>query len=218
MPAPAATDAIRARQIPGVPEALEVDEPRGLGALHWPGTALVVWRRPPPPGLAALLDGLPFEALPDRRLEAVDAQNAGEALARALGSEAVRLEPLLVDVAALARLYAHHWKRPTVRLRLEAIRDDACRRFHADQVHARLLCTYRGPGTEWLARRDVRRADDGHVGEPDPRAIRRLGRFEVGLLAGARAPVPCVHRSPPLAGSGRDRLLLVVDEGADPGC
>ena len=206
---------LRARQVPGAPEALIVDEPEGLSAIGWPATALVLWRRQVPSDLAALLDALPFDELPHLRFEAIAADRVGEVLAAALGPRAGKLAPLLADVADLARLFARVTGSATIRLRLEAIRDDACRRFHADQVHARLLCTYRGPATEWLAARDVRLAADGFVADPEPGAIRRLERFEVGLFAGARAPRPCIHRSPPLSGTGRDRLLLVVDEGGE---
>jgi len=206
---------LRARQVPGAPEALIVDEPEGLSAIGWPGTALVLWRRQVRLELASLVDGLAFAELPHLRFEAIAADRVGEVLAAALGPRAGKLAPLLADVADLARLYARATGSAPIRLRLEAIRDDACRRFHADQVRARLLCTYRGPATEWLAARDVRLAADGYVADPEPGAIRRLERFEVGLFAGALSPRPCVHRSPPLSGSGRDRLLLVVDEGGE---
>lgn len=204
---------LRARQVPGAPEALIVTEPEGLGSISWPGTALVIWRRSVDPRLVALVDALDFAELPHLRLEGIEAEEVGPALARALGEAAVRLQPLLADVADLARRYGRISGRTQVWLRLEAIRDDACRRFHADQVELRLLCTYRGPATEWLAARDVRRAADGFVADPEPSAIRRLERFEVGLFAGALAAQPSIHRSPPLSGTGRDRLLLVIDEG-----
>jgi G3E family GTPase len=206
---------LRARQVPGAPEALIVDEPQGLGAIGWPGTALVLWRRPVHPELAALVDGLAFAERPQLRLEAIAADRVGEAIAAGLGPRASKLAPLLADVADLARLYARVTGSAPIRLRLEAIRDDACRRSHADQVRARLLCTDRGPATEWLAARDVRLAADGFVADPEPALIRRLERFEVGLFGGARSPRPCVHRSPPLSGTGRDRLLLVIDEGGE---
>lgn len=207
---------LRARQVPGAPEALIVAEPEGLASIRWPGTALVIWRRSVDPRLVALVDALDFAELPHLRLEAIEAAEVGAALARALGTAAARLQPLLADLADLARLYARVTGSSPIRLRLEAIRDDACRRFHADQVAWRLLCTWRGPGTEWLAARDVVRAADGLPAEPEPSRIHRLERFAVGLFAGARTPNPCIHRSPPLSGSGLDRLLLVIDEGA--GC
>ena len=195
-----------------------------LARLHGPdceveGLALDSRRVRPGDLFAALpgsrADGLAFAELPHLRFEAIAADRVGEVLAAALGPRAGKLAPLLADVADLARLYARATGSAPIRLRLEAIRDDACRRFHADQVHARLLCTYRGPATEWLAARDVRLAADGYVADPEPGAIRRLERFEVGLFAGALSPRSWVHRSRPLSGSGRDRLLLVVDEGGE---
>lgn len=215
MDALVSTASFRARRVPGAPEARIVAEPEGLASIRWPGTALVIWRRPIDPDLAALVDGLPFAALPRLRLEAVAADRVGAALAAEVGAQADRVAPILADAEALARLYARVTESPIVRVRLEAIRDDACRRFHADRVRARLLCTYRGPATEWLAARDVRRAPDGVVAEPEPAAIRRLERFELGLFAGALSSRPCIHRSPPLSGTGLDRLLLVIDEGGE---
>jgi hypothetical protein len=97
---------LRARQVPGAPEALIVDEPEGLSAIGWPGTALVLWRRQVPSDLAALLDALPFDELPHLRFEAIAADRVGEVLAAALGPRASKLAPLLADVADLARLFA----------------------------------------------------------------------------------------------------------------
>lgn len=207
----------RTKQVAGAPEALVVDEAEGLGCIGWPGIALVIWRRPVPQELVRRVDAAAFEELPRARLEAVATEEVGTALAHELGARADVWTPLLADIAHLARLYGGIARLPAIRLRLEAIRDDACRRFHADQVRVRLLCTYRGPATEWIPRTAVRRATDGFVAEPDPAAVRRLERFEVGLFAGALAPLACVHRSPPLSVTGRDRLLLVIDEGADGG-
>ncbi len=200
--------------IPGAPEVRVVDHPEALGCIHQDGVALVIWRRSVPDELVRLLDSLSFAELPHLRVEEIAVDAVTDALDRALGPRAPALAPLILDVGALARRYAQIARLARIRLRLEAIRDDACRRFHADQVRLRLLCTYRGPGTEWIPRAAVRLAEDGYVADPDPAQIRRLERFAVGLFAGARAPLPCIHRSPPLAATGGDRLLLVIDEGA----
>lgn len=37
-----------------------------------------------------------------------------------------------------------------VMLRLERVTGDACKRWHADYVSVRLICTYRGAATRWI--------------------------------------------------------------------
>jgi hypothetical protein len=142
-----------------------------------------------------------------------------DALAGALGPRLPELGPVVEDVAALARRIAAIASAARLRIRLERVQDNACRRFHADQVRLRLLCTYRGPGTEWLPDAGVRRDADGGIAEPPPAAIGRLVRFEVALLKGAAHPQgrPLIHRSPPIAGTGIARLLLAIDSLDDQG-
>jgi hypothetical protein len=76
----------------------------------------------------------------------------------------------------------------SVTLRLETLRDDGCRRFHVDRVRLRLLCTYLGPGTEWLTDAQVdREALTGH--RPNEAILRwgvpqRLEPFWVAMLKG----------------------------------
>ena len=57
-----------------------------------------------------------------------------------------------------------YWRLPrfyAVGLRLEIIERAMCPRFHVDHVGIRMLCTYRGPGTEWL---DDEAADRNFLG------------------------------------------------------
>lgn len=188
----------------------------GLAAIGRAAVSLAVWRRPPPEPLVRLLDPLPPEALPHLRLEDVPVARADNALAAALPTRSRSLAPLLDDVARLAELYGRVTGRNSLRLRLERVTDDACRRFHADNIRLRLLCTYRGPGTEWLPADLAHPMPDGGIAEPVPAAIRRLGRFEVGLLKGIAwtGSQSCLHRSPPIAGTGTARLVLCLDEGS----
>jgi hypothetical protein len=63
----------------------------------------------------------------------------------------VRLPPALrQDIALLAHAFARLIARDTLRIRLEALVGHGCHRWHADAVGLRLLCTYAGPGTQWL--------------------------------------------------------------------
>ena len=99
-----------------------------------------------------------------------------------------------------------------IRLRLETITDDACERFHTDNVRLRLLCTHRGPGTQWLDPKTVAHAS--HDQAISATAVRHLERGAVALIRGSRDPARpgLLHRSPPIAGTGMVRLPLVVDE------
>ena len=110
---------------------------------------------------------------------------------------------LCLDVRRLALCFAKATGETKVRLRLEHVTDDACRKFHVDQVSFRLLCTYVGPGTEWI--------DDSGI-------VRHMWPMEVGLFKGARVPgggPRVLHRSPPmtrLAPKRRSRLVLCIDQ------
>ncbi|MBE7220146.1 MAG: DUF1826 domain-containing protein, partial [Caulobacteraceae bacterium] len=90
--------------------------------------------------------------------------------------------------------------------------DDMCRAFHVDNVTFRLVTTYRGPGTQWLAPRHLHEARDGEPLGPD--AVREMPRGTVAILRGGRGATPerpgLLHRSPPIAGT--TRLFLAVDE------
>ena len=109
---------------------------------------------------------------------------------------------LAADIDALVRRFAALTQAPTVRLRLEVVEGDACRRFHADYTDVRLVTTYAGPGT------DIRRtpAEDAPV--------TRIGTGDIALFKGKLFPgnpPVLLHRSPPIEGTGERRVVLVLD-------
>lgn len=166
-----------------------------------------------PCGIAEWLDALPLEALPEARFVARP-DDVAALLPDTCGPW------LRDDIAALVRDFAKKAACDAVELRLEAVDNDACRLFHCDHVALRLLTTYRGPGTEWIAPQDAERAlalQDKFDG-----AIERLPRFATGVFSGKAHPLGgVVHRSPRVAGTGTVRLLLCLTpaEGEHrPGC
>jgi hypothetical protein len=116
------------------------------------GVSLAVWTRRAPPGLAAWLDALPPERLPDGRFvcepEKVPARLAALCDKAGLGHGRARAL-LIADIANLATRFARIAAVRRVDLRLEALDHDSCWRFHRDRVGLRLNATYRGPGTQW---------------------------------------------------------------------
>ena len=116
----------------------------------------------------------------------------------------------IANVTALAEGFAATMRAPWLRLRLEVVTDDACRQFHVDNVIARLVCNYRGTGTQLgLAPRGA-----------EPEVIHTVPTGQPIVLRGMRWPTtpPSLlkHRSPPIAGTGAMRLLLVLDPILDP--
>lgn len=187
---------------------VEGGSPEILEELHAPGCAAAIWQRRPDPLLRAWLDRLPAGRLPAlRQTLPVDAVAAAVDLACAgAGMEAgPGRARFCADVANLAAGFARLMGVRHLRLRLDPVRGNACSRFHIDYVPARLLCTYRGRGTEY-----------GLAGPGDaPAEVHRMAAGWVGVFRGKLWPdaLPCglVHRSPPIAGSGETRLLLVID-------
>ncbi len=187
-----------------------------LRAIAEPAVTLAVWTRPPPPGLVAAADALvrhaPLTAIAEDRPD-----RAAARVAAALPVGACARTRIAADIARLGRLFADLLGAAAVRVRLEAIDGPACRLFHADHVALRLLCTYAGPGTEWVPDEavDRRRLGDNGAAIRTPSAVRRLPRFAVGLFKGEAWPGNAgrgvVHRSAP-ADPSRPRLLLCLDE------
>ncbi|PWB92986.1 DUF1826 domain-containing protein [Methylosinus sporium] len=167
------------------------------------------------PRIAAALDTMRF-AQPLRMRVTGAEETLPRALAAALaeaGFEAWLAQWLTSDVMRLARLYREATRASEIRVRLETIEDDACRLFHVDFVRFRLVTTYRGPGTQWIA--------PGPKADPvEENSIRRLERGWVAIMRGEKAASADLralpHRSPPIAGTGIERLFLAIDEAPAP--
>ncbi|WRH89846.1 DUF1826 domain-containing protein [Nguyenibacter sp. L1] len=122
---------------------------------------------------------------------------------------------LLDDALALAADYRTLAGLTEVRLRLERITTDSCRRFHVDRVGLRLLCTYVGPGTQWVPSHPADRMPHAEI---DPASMRQIGTGDIAVLKGSAWPggdgQGVLHRSPPLSHgpeAERVRLLLTID-------
>jgi hypothetical protein len=189
-------------------------EPEVLIQVLRPEVNLAVWDRTLPgslaPGLRALCDAAPFAAVVEGEPE-----GALDALAAKLPAAAPL--DLLLDIRALAIAFAGIAETGgAVRIRLEAITGPGCHRWHADAVGLRLLCAYRGPGTEWLPIAGGARI----ARDLDPKALpcgrAQIATGAVAILKGEGYPgnagFGCIHRSPPAGPGARTRLLLCLDE------
>jgi len=194
-------------------------DPVVLAGIRAPEITLALWQRSPCAEISDWLTTVDFDAIEDLRFEtelAALGDDVREGLMEAGYPDVAARELLATDIADLARRFLTLMDENHAVIRLEVVEDDACRRFHADYVTTRLISTYAGPGTEWLGQ-----ADAAALGEGVPMStltIHRLGTGDVGLFKGRLwAPENAIsHRSPPIAGTGKRRLVLVIDPGKEP--
>lgn len=188
------------------------DTPEGLSAIHRPGCAAAIWRRDPLPGFQSWIDALEPKWLPKARviLRPETVRDAVFQICEASGMPDGReRERLVDDTAALADIFAGLMRAPHLRLRFDVITTNACRKFHIDAITARLICTYRGTGTQYGF------STDG----AEPRRVFTVPTGAPILLRGTlwpeRPKSGLLHRSPPIAGTGETRLVLVLDPISD---
>ncbi|MGS4989712.1 DUF1826 domain-containing protein [Roseibium sp. RP-7] len=183
-------------------------DPDILADIRDPGIAAAIWRRTPDPEFQRWVNALQKDNLPD--LRTVVPVHLAEAAVRAAceshGLPACRERDMLAsDVGALALMLAKTLTVRLLRLRLDVSEDVMCPKFHLDNVRARLLCTYRGAGTEYVPE---------NVAE-EPGRIRQVPPGGVAVFRGRQwscgERTALLHRSPAATLAGGPRLLLVID-------
>lgn len=182
--------------------------PTALQHVLHPNVALAVWRRKLDADLVAELDGLVLDEVDDL-LFTSEIEALGSGLAEAMEEAGYSdMTALRRDIARLAEHHAAVAGEHSVRLRLEVVETDACRKFHADYVTVRTITTYLGQGTQWIEETSAEK-----LGFPDGPDIHQLEPGAVGAFKGRLwQDIPTIlHRSPPIGGSGEQRLVLVID-------
>ena len=144
-----------------------------------------------------------------------------DALQRELPNSSIEKQKnaFIKDIVRLSELFFSRTSSNKIRVKIEVEKSDRCRLFHVDNYRQRLLCTYLGPGTEWLDNENVRREGLGRGCNTsivkDFDKINRAEEFQVLLLKGlkyGRKEQGVVHRSPPVTQQGDTRIILLIDE------
>lgn len=196
---------ISARQPVGV--GISRDE-RGLECFHDAACAAALWNRTLPAEVTTWLAELDTAKLPDARV-IVQTHAVRQIVAHLCEIAQMPDVPqrawLIDDIDMLAQRFASLMKAPYLRARLQTVTTNACRRFHLDAITGRLVCTYRGTGTQYGT----------SVNGEDPEQIFTTPTGAPILLRGSlwpAKPETCLlHRSPPIEGTGETRLVLVLD-------
>jgi len=180
-------------------------DPSILAEIKKSGIAATIWQRTPAPSFEKWVSELPPEQLPQIRsivpvqsIEAIiqtacDLSNTPNGASRDL---------LASDIAALGEILAEMMEVSHVKLRLAVVTTNACKKFHIDNMSARLICSYRGSGTQLALPGE----------EDDPMSV---SAGSVALLRGSKwqseETTRLLHRSPPIEGTGETRLIVVID-------
>ena len=185
------------------------EEASVLKSISQHGVAAARWQRAPSREFSDWVNALPVAQLPKLR-SFLPVDRVEEAVQAACDIAKMPSSPkrdlLASDVAALAFIMSKVMDTPQLHVRLDVVSNDACRRFHIDNMTARMLCTYRGTGTQLAA-----------AGEEDRPTT--VDASDVVLLRGKLWPsteeTALLHRSPPITGTGETRLLAVIDPATD---
>ena len=190
-----------------------VTDPSALGVFKEDTSAAAILKRKTPRAVQEWIDQLPVDQLPFGRIimrPGMVADAVTHLCDMVELPEGPNREWLQDDIAELADVFATLMEAPFLRLRLNAVNTNACRKFHMDYIYARLICTYRGTGTQYGI------SPNGS----EPPQIFTVDTGSPILLRGKLWPeepeVGLLHRSPPIEGTGETRLVLVLDPIFDP--
>lgn len=123
------------------------------------------------------------------------------------------------DITNITQSFFNETESKKIRIQLQVIKSDMCRLFHVDHIKQRLLCTYKGAGTQWVENSNVNRewlakGDNSKIIK-DENLIKITSPFDIILLKGEKFNANikgAVHRSSPIKLSNGLRIVLKLDE------
>ena len=185
-----------------------------LCAVFEPAVQVCIHPRPAPPGLAESVRALCASRWSGLRAAVAIGPDgpcglSGLALPAIAGRSALQDE-----LAFLVEVYGDLLGCPAVGLRIERLTRAMCPLWHVDRTGIRLLCTWSGPGTQWLADPALDRASlpEGAM-HRDPSG--QAGPWDILLLKGSawqgNQGLGAIHRSPPVSPENGARWLVALD-------
>ena len=200
------------------------DTPTILTDIYREDTNIAVWRRQLSPALTQFIEGFLNFNNDVQIAMTVTRENAFTSIKESLGINNDEATEFCQDITGLVSMFCDLFDTKHVGLRLRTLDRAMCPRFHVDRVPCRLVTTYSGVATQWLADDSVDRSKlgRGNNGLPDDQsgiysdknAIQQLHCGDVGLLKGEawhdNENGGLVHRSPQVA-ANENRLLMTLD-------
>ncbi len=121
---------------------------------------------------------------------------------------------LIKDLSFLQEIVCELLGCNAVGLRFARVGHAMCPGWHVDRAGIRLVCTYQGPGTQWLESQDIDRSNlRQNKLESEPFVEATVG--EIVLLKGSlwqqNEAFGAVHRSPEVSSNTQLRTLVTLD-------
>lgn len=196
-----------------------------LARILRPDVNVCVWRRALPPRFERWLEALARTFVHDSSYRVSSTAESTLPLFADLQGPNEMIQTWATDVAALVKIFSGLLRGRSLHASLATIDTNKCRKFHTDYKTLRLVCTYAGPGTEWVDDRDADRSAMGHeeacIDAANTRIVRhgssiqRSKPGDVVLLKGelfdGNRGRGAVHRSPPIEATGERRIVLTLD-------
>jgi Protein of unknown function (DUF1826) len=183
---------------------------KALSAICDPDINIAIWQRSQLPALRSL----DLEIVSDMRFTAAIG-TLPDTLAREMAlagySIGMARHSLATDILSLANHFSSVMNLSRIEVRLEVITTNACYKYHSDWVTARLITTYLGQGTQWLSNEDAKRHRSGMPAESLFHHNIKTGHVAIFKGQQWSNDAPAIHRSPPIEGSGEQRLILVLN-------
>jgi hypothetical protein len=194
--------------------------PDGLSAIYREHVNLAEWRRDLSGSVrhyaASIVQELPAFSLRQVLQANVDSESLLAQLPRVDGNNEQARHDFATDLSLLCEMYACLFDIDQIGLRLSVLNRAMCPRFHVDHVVCRMICTYWGPGTEWLPEVNVNRSAVGQPSDSGEKrhnetAVQRLGEGSVALLKGENWPGNEGRSEERRASADQPRLVVTLD-------
>ncbi|MDJ0834640.1 MAG: DUF1826 domain-containing protein, partial [Gammaproteobacteria bacterium] len=155
----------------GLPMAAESDHMSVLSDIYQEAYNIAIWQRDLPSPLQLEVKQLLAANHALQVSLTVTPQDSPSQLREAL-REYPNTEALIADMAQLVELFCNLFNLEQAELKLTALDQVMCPRFHHDNVLCRLVTTYLGCSTQWLPHHAVDRSKlgRGNNGLPDERS------------------------------------------------
>ena len=190
-----------------------VEDPSDLRVFSEKNYPAVIWSRQLLPEVQTWIDQIDPNLLPNSRKvlhKSAIQETLEDVFNNARTPQSDQLDWLLKDITKLGKVFSNLMQVDFLRLRLDVVSTNSCRKFHVDAVTGRLICTYRGEGTQCGISRDENEPIDiFSVPTGSPVLLS-------GLLSSKENGLELLHRSPPIEGTGVKRFVLVFDPIIDP--